>query len=61
MKVYVDDNCIGCGLCAGTCPAVFTLTDAGKAEAMEGDIPHGEFGNTEEARDNCPVEAIHTS
>ena len=35
MKFKVNqDTCIGCGLCEGTCPAVFHMTDAGVAEAM---------------------------
>lgn len=23
MKYYVNENCIGCGMCNGICPAVF--------------------------------------
>lgn len=41
MKAIVNEGCIGCGLCASTCPAVFTLED-GVAVAMAGDIPEEE-------------------
>ena len=27
MEVHVNGNCIGCGLCASTCPDVFFITD----------------------------------
>ena len=42
MKAIVNEGCIGCGLCASTCPAVFTLED-GVAVAMAGDIPEEEL------------------
>ena len=34
MRFRVNDECIGCGMCAETCPEVFTLTDAGVARAV---------------------------
>ena len=27
MKYFVNDGCIGCGLCAGTCPDVFSMSE----------------------------------
>ena len=43
MKYFVNENCIGCGLCAATCLKVFAMSDDGAAA---------------EAKDGCPVEAI---
>lgn len=59
MKAFVDKNtCIGCQLCTGTCPAVFSMDDDGKSGAISGDIPQNEENNAQEARDGCPVSAI---
>ena len=57
MKAIVNEGCIGCGLCASTCPAVFTLED-GVAVAMAGDIPEEELPAAAEACDGCPVSVI---
>lgn len=58
MKAVVDqDLCIGCGLCADTCPEVFRMNDDNLAEAYA-DISPDTLEKAEEARDNCPVEAI---
>lgn len=36
MKYFVNDgSIIGCGLCKGTCPEVFSMTDEGVAKAIE--------------------------
>jgi ferredoxin len=56
-KVTVDqDNCISCGLCVSTCPAVFRFDDSGKSEAYE---PSGaSAGDIQQAIDGCPVQCI---
>ena len=58
MKYYVNSNCIGCGLCAGTCPDVFSLSDDGVAVAIETDVPEDALDSAAEAKDNCPAGAI---
>lgn len=58
MRAYVDqDVCIGCGLCASTCPEVFEMNDEGKAEAVADTTDENREGVLE-AIENCPVSAI---
>ncbi len=57
-KYKVNENCIGCGLCAETCPEVFSMTDEGTASAIETEVPANAADTAVEAKDNCPVEAI---
>ena len=58
MKYFVNEGCIGCGFCAGTCPEVFSLTGEGFAKAIEKDVPASALNSAETARDGCPVGAI---
>ncbi len=58
MKACVDkDICIGCGLCADTCPEVFGLEDD-KAYVKVEVVPKELEEKVKEAKDNCPVDAI---
>ena len=52
MNATVNENCIGCGLCAGTCPEVFHMGDDGLAHGSG--IPEGQLEAAQEARDGCP-------
>ena len=58
MTANVDQSgCIGCGLCADTCPEVFRMNDEGLAEAYAEVAPDNQDA-AEEARDGCPVTVI---
>ena len=58
MKYVVNDGCIGCGLCAGTCPEVFSMGDEGVAVATQTEVPEEALERAAEAKDGCPVGAI---
>ena len=58
MKATVNEDCIGCGMCEGTCPEVFAIGDEGVAENIVEEVPEDAEDSAQEAADNCPVSAI---
>jgi len=58
MKYFVNDGCIGCGFCAGTCPDVFSMTDDGVSVAIDAEVPENALDSAAEAMEGCPVGAI---
>ena len=58
MKATVSEDCIGCGLCEGTCPEVFAIGADGLAHAIEEEVPEAAEDAAQEACDGCPVTAI---
>ena len=60
MKATIDRNgCIGCGLCASTCPEVFQMAGDGLAEVVAQPTPAQEAA-TKEAEQGCPAGVIKT-
>lgn len=59
MIASIDQSgCIGCGLCADTCPSVFQMAADGMAEVRATPIPIEAEGAATEAMANCPVSVI---
>ena len=58
MKYFVNEDCIGCGLCTSICPEVFEMTDAGTAKAQDEPVTDAVEPTAQEAMNSCPVNAI---
>ena len=58
MKVTVNEECIGCGLCESTAADVFAINDDGVAEVVIDEVSADDEDAVQEAIDNCPVSAI---
>lgn len=58
MKVCIDKSgCIGCGLCAGTCPEVFEMDAEGLAQVLAQPTPET-VECAKEAAEGCPATVI---
>lgn len=57
MTAYVNEKCIGCGMCTSICPEVFSMTDESVAIAS-GEILADQETAAQEAAESCPVGAI---
>lgn len=56
---YVDSSCIGCSLCAGTAPDIFSMSDDGSSAFVARQPGTGaETELAAQALTDCPVGAI---
>jgi len=56
-KVWIEEGCTLCGVCADTCPDVFELGD--DTATVKDGADFGEFEDEiKEAAESCPVEVI---
>jgi ferredoxin len=58
-KVWIEEGCTACGLCADICPEVFVVED--QATVIEGVNYLDYEEQIKEAADSCPVEVIKYS
>lgn len=59
MKAIVDpDSCMGCGICEGICPDVFSLGEKDYAVVLIDPIPANLEADVRDAADQCPEGAI---
>lgn len=57
MRAFVNENCIGCGMCHEVCPDVFSMLDGDRAVAVDAEVNNSD-DSVEIAADGCPVSAI---
>ncbi len=55
---YVDENCIGCGLCAGEAPENFEMDGEDLAFVKKQPADGAETEASTSAMESCPVDAI---
>lgn len=61
MKFFVNEDCIGCGLCVDACPEIFEMTDDNLAKAIDDHVEPSLEDSALEAQQMCPVSAIEES
>ena len=57
MRVTIEDTCTACGLCVDTCPEIFQM-GSDIAMVISDPVPEELEAETQQAVDECPVEAI---
>lgn len=58
MRFKVNEGCIGCGMCVGICPGVFSIGPDGTAVAAESGTASADEGAAIQALSGCPVSVI---
>jgi len=59
MKVKVDEDlCLGCGICEGLAPDVFSLANEPFAEVLVDVVPAELEDDVRQSAEECPEEAI---
>jgi ferredoxin len=60
MKVTINEGCLGCGICEGTCSSVFSINFEGRAE-VEKQPEQSELSQVRDAVELCPAQIIELS
>ena len=59
MRAIVDkDLCIGCGICEGIAPEIFSLQNEPYAEVLLDPLPDDMIAAAQDAESECPEGAI---
>lgn len=58
MKISIDENCLGCGLCAGQVQDVFSIGDDGYAKVKVEKVPEEKVEIVKQVMEGCPAGAI---
>lgn len=59
MRVRVDEDlCLGCGICEGLAPEVFSLANEPFAEVLLDPVPEEYEEVVRQSAEECPEEAI---
>ncbi|MHB1459580.1 MAG: ferredoxin [Armatimonadota bacterium] len=54
----IDEECIGDGTCADTCPEVFEMREDGLAHVIVDTVPTDAEEKCKQACEDCPTDAI---